>query len=324
MVTIIRTTGIGGPEMLVAEKQTLPPPANGEVRIRQHAMGVNFLDLYYRRGVLPLPPEGMILGFEGAGEILACGEDAGDWKPGQRVAYVTPLAGGYARERNLPATSLVSLPDAIDYAVAGGMMLRGITAHMVLKHVARVAAGDMVLVHAAAGGMGSLLGPWGKALDARMIGTTGSAAKAETALALGYETVLRSDDPQLAAKLHDLSNGRGVDVTIDGLGGSYLRQSFEFTRPFGHIVSIGESAGSIPDLVALEMGPRRALTLSRPGIFAYIADPARYRLAASDFFAALESQAFSTPVISRYPLEQAGQAQQDLEERRTQGAVVLI
>jgi len=228
----------GGPEELQVERLALAPPGEGEVRVRQLAAGVNFLDVYHRSGAYPLAALPAVIGVEGVGIVEALGPGVQGLAVGQRIAYAGQ-PGAYAAARNLRAGYAVALPDAVSDQAAAGALLRGITAHLLFAHVRPLREGDTVLVHAAAGGLGLVLVQWAKALGARVIGTVGSPAKAELALAHGLDRAVLYRGEDFVAAARGFSDGRGVDFAIDGIGGPTLLRSFDAVRPFGMAASIG-------------------------------------------------------------------------------------
>ncbi|MCU9955774.1 quinone oxidoreductase [Burkholderia sp. BKH01] len=315
------------------------PPGAGEVRIRQTAVGVNFVDIYFRTGAHALPALPDALGVEAAGVIDAVGPGVTDLVPGQRVAYAGMPTGSYASLRTMPAGRVLPIPDGLsDDAVAAGL-LKGITVYMLLHRVRQVGAGDTVLVHAAAGGVGLLATQWARALGARVIGTVGSAAKAALVRTHGADAVVdyREEDFVAAARafgggagvdyaIDGIGGGAGVDYAIDGIGGDVLTRTLGAIRPFGMVASIGQVAaiGTRQTIDLDELGPARSIALARPSVLGFIArDVAGYREAAR---ATLERLAggMHVEIGARLPLAQAADAHRLLESRATTGAVVLV
>lgn len=311
----------GGPEVLRPGEIDLPPLGPSDVRLRQAAIGVNFLDVYLRKGVYPLPAFPAVLGVEGAGVVDAVGEAVEHLRPGDRVAYGGPPLGGYAAERVMPAARLAPLPQAVGFETAAAGLFLGLTAHMLLFRVWRTEPGDWILVHAGAGGLGQVLTRWARDLGAHVIATVGSEAKIAAAQAAGAEHVLLHGDPDLAGQVRALSGG-GVQAACDGIGGSLLRTTLDCVRPFGIAASLGQAAGPIPDVSVEELGPRRAISLARPSVMAYAANPAVYAPAAAAVLARL-AQGAPVQIAGAYPLAEAARAHADLEGGRTVGSVLL-
>lgn len=312
----------GGPEQLSVQKAEPQAPGRGQVRIRHQAIGVNFVDIYHRTGLYPLPLPA-VPGVEGAGVIEAVGEDVRDLKPGQRVAYAGALVGAYASTRLLPAERAIPLPDAVSSRMAAASMLRGLTAHMLLTRTWTVGEGTWLLVHAAAGGLGTVLTRWARQLGATVIGSVSSEAKAEIARANGAAHVVIGRDADIVAEVGRLTAGRGVDFTIDGLGGAMLDKSFACTRKFGMVASIGQAAGAIPPIAVTDLGPARSLCFSRPSVFAYSSEPETYRTAAAAVIEAIR-QGFAATPGQDYPLAEVVRAHTDLEAGLSTGSPLLI
>jgi NADPH2:quinone reductase len=310
----------GGPEELRMERLPLAPPAEGQVRIRQLAAGVNFLDVYHRSGAYPLALPATI-GVEGVGIVEALGPGVSGLRPGQRIAYAGQ-PGAYAAVRNLRADYAVVLPEEVPTETAAGSLLRGITAHMLFHHVRPLQAGDTVLVHAAAGGLGLVLVQWARALGARVIGTAGSRAKAELALAHGAERVVMYREEDFVAAAREFTGGRGVDFVIDGVGGPTLLRSFDAVRPFGMAASIGQAGGMPGPVDLLQIGTPRAIAFSRPSVMRFMGDPALYREGAEATLARLAG-GLRVRIGADLPLAEAAEAHRMMEEGRTSGAVLL-
>ncbi|WP_322066806.1 quinone oxidoreductase family protein [Burkholderia ubonensis] len=302
------------------------PPGAGEVRIRQTAVGVNFVDIYFRSGAHPLPALPGVLGVEAAGVIDAVGPGVTGLEPGQRVAYAGLPTGSYATARTLPAARVLPIPDGVSDDAAAAGLLKGITAYMLLHKVRTVGAGDSVLVHAAAGGVGLLVTQWASALGARVIGTVGSAAKAALVLARGAEAVVAYRDDDFVAAARAFGGGAGVDYAIDGIGGDVLTRTLGAVRPFGMVASIGQVAavGARQTIDLDELGPARSIALARPSVLGFIArDVDSYREAARVTLERLAG-GMHVEIGARMPLGQAADAHRMLEARATTGAVVLV
>ncbi|RJE83529.1 quinone oxidoreductase [Paracoccus onubensis] len=315
-------TGTGGVEHLETVCVPDEAPAPGTVRIRQAAIGVNFIDIYHRTGLYPLSLPA-VLGVEGAGVIDAIGEGVTGFVDGDRVTYAGAPVGAYAASRILPGIRLIKLPDSIEFRTAAASMLKGLTAHMLLTRTYPVQAGTRLLIHGAAGGLGSILVRWAKHLGAEIIGTAGSEAKAKIARGYGADHVIVGRDVDLVSEVGELTDGVGVDYTIDGIGGQMLLKSLASTRRFGTVASIGQAAGPIPPLPVEAIGPVRSLTLARPSVMGYIADEPTY-LQACEALLDMLSQGISAETGHEYPLTDAAQAQSDLESGCTTGSVLLI
>lgn len=322
MTQIVAMTAVGGPEVLSAATVELPPPGRGEVRIRQTAVGVNFVDIYHRTGLYPVPALPSALGVEGAGAIEAVGEGVESVKIGDRVAYAGMPVGGYAQARNLPATRVVRIPDDVSDRTAAAAMLRGVTAHMLLTRVFPVAAGAVILVHAAAGGLGLILTQWAKSLGATVIGTVGSRNKADLALAAGLDHAILYREQDFVAEVRALTEGRGVDVAYDGVGGDTLVRTLDAVRPFGTVASIGQAAGALPAISLDDLGPRRSLALARPSVFAYANDPAAYGAATCALFERIAA-GMTITIGTELALAEAAEAQTLLERGATTGSILL-
>jgi NADPH2:quinone reductase len=322
MVRSIELVGTGGVEQLQPSRRPLPAPGEGELRVRHDAAGVNFIDVYYRTGLYPLSLP-TVLGVEGAGVVETVGDGVQGFTVGDRVAYAGAPMGGYAEARNLPASRAIKLPDNVDTRVAAAAMLRGLTVQMLLRGPRPAAPGSTILVHAAAGGLGQLLTRWATRMDLTVIGTVSSEAKAQVARAAGAEHVIVGRDADFVAQTLALTDGRGVDVAYDGLGGDYLRRTFDAVAPFGMVVNVGQAAGPVPPVVVTDLS-KQALALWRPSVMAYVTDIPRYRTAAADLLGALATGDLTVEIGGEYALEDAGQAHADLEAGRTTGSLLLI
>lgn len=312
----------GAADLLKPQNITIGAPAAGEVCIRQSTIGVNFVDIYFRNGLYPLPPGQTVLGLEGAGTVEAVGPDVATLAVGDRVAYAGFPLGGYAERRILPASRLVKLPDAVSERVAGSTMLRGLTAHMLLHRVYPIKTGDWLLVHAAAGGVGQLVSRWARRLGAHVIGTVGSEAKIAVAREAGVETVLLHTAPDWPDEVRRIADGKGVHLAIDGIGGTMLSKTLSTVRPFGIAASLGQPAGPIPPVDIAQLSSPRSIGLMRPSVLAYANDAGMYLQGAADLFAAL-SDGLINPIGAEYPLAEAALAHADLEAGRTTGSVIL-
>lgn len=322
MIEAIRLRAPGGPEQLQRTRIELAAPAAGEIRVRHSAIGVNFLDVYQRMGLYPLEPSA-IPGVEAVGTVVATGAGVDGIKPGDRIVYAGAPAGAYAGERNLPAWRAVRLPGGLDDAAVASTFLKGITAQMLLSRVHPVAAGTLVLVHSAAGGLGRLLTRWAAERGATVVGTVGSEVKAEVARAAGAHHVIVGRDADFAGELVAWSGGRKADVAYDGVGGETLRRTLDCVRPFGVVASIGQAGGPIPPLDVTELGPRRSLMLARPSVMGFVNNAEDYHRAAGVVLAALAAGVLGG-AGQAYPLAEAARAHGDLESGKTSGALYLV
>ena len=323
MALAIRFHQHGGPEVLRAEQLDLGKPGAGEAQVRHTAIGLNYIDVYDRTGLYPAElPSG--LGREAAGVITALGRRVGGFKVGDRVAYVHPKPGAYSEARNVPVERLVKVPRGISDEEAAALMLKGLTAQYLLRRTYRVARGDAILVHAAAGGVGLLLCQWAKSLGAKVIGVVGSDAKAELARRNGCRHVLILGRDPLAAAVRKLTRKEGVAVVYDSVGKDTFMDSLDCLRPLGMMVTYGNASGPPPAVSPLELSKRGSLFLTRPTLFNYIATRQALDAAARELFAAVKSRAVRVTIGQRYALTDAAQAHRDLEGRRTTGSTVLI
>ena len=323
MPKAIRLHRVGGPEELSFEDVEPGRPGAGQVLLRHTAIGLNYIDVYDRTGLYPMPlPAG--LGREAAGVVIACGRGVKDLKPGDRVAYVHTQPGAYAEERVVPAAILVKLPKAISDEQAASMMLKGLTAQYLLRRTCRVEAGDWILVHAAAGGVGLILCQWAKALGARVIGIVGSEAKAPLAKRHGCKHVLIEGRDDIVERTRALTKGAGVRVVYDSVGAATFMASLDCLAPLGMMVSYGNASGPPPVISPMELAKRGSLFLTRPSLFSYIAKREDLETSARELFAAVKSGKVKLRIGQRYPLAEAAQAHRDLEARKTTGSTVLL
>ncbi|MTJ83663.1 MAG: quinone oxidoreductase [Telmatospirillum sp.] len=321
MTTVVEIAAHGGPEVLMARDLPLRPPGEGEVRIRQEAIGVNFLDVYFRRGTHRPPALPAVLGVEGAGVVEAVGPAVQDIRIGDRVAYAGMPLGGYAGSRIIREERLLPLPDDVSASDAAASLLRGLTAWMLLHRVRTVVPGEWILVHAAAGGLGQLVSRWAKNRGARVIGTVGRASKREVALAAGADHVLLHSDDGWAADAVRIADGEGVHLAIDGIGGAMLASTLSTVRPFGTCASVGWPAGPVPPIAIAELAPNVALM--RPSIISFVEDVDGYRRAAKAFFQEIRNGLIpSRPRL--YALADAAQAHADLEAGQTTAGIILV
>jgi NADPH2:quinone reductase len=318
----IRIHENGGPELLKWEEVDVGDPRPGQVKIRQEAVGLNFIDVYHRTGLykqeLPFTP-----GVEGAGVVEAVGPDVTTLEPGDRVAYAGPI-GGYAEERLIDAGRLVTLPDAISSEQAAGMMLQGLTAHMLLRGVHRVQPGETILVHAAAGGVGLILCQWAKALGATVIGTVGSDEKAELARAHGCDHPVVYTRQDFVAEVERITEGAKLPVVYDGVGRDTFMKSLDCLQRRGIMVSFGNASGPVDPFPPTLLAQKGSLFLTRPTMYDYVATREELETAAKDLFDMVASGKVKIEVKQRFALKDAAEAHRALEARKTSGSTVLI
>jgi NADPH:quinone reductase len=323
MPIAIRFHEYGGPEVLRVEELDPGPPAAGEAQLRHTAIGVNYIDVYDRTGLYPVTlPSG--LGREAAGTITALGRGVRGLRVGERVAYVFPVPGAYSELRNVPAERLVKLPRGISDEQAAALMLKGLTAQYLLRRTHRVARGEAILVHAAAGGVGLILCQWARALGATVIGVVGSEAKAELARRHGCRHVLIAGRDELVPSVKKLTRGEGVAVVYDAVGKDTFMESLDCLRRLGMMATFGNASGPAPPISPLELSRRGSLFLTRPTLFNYITTRAELTAAARELFAAVRARKIRVHIGQKYPLREAAEAHRDLEGRRTTGSTVLI
>jgi NADPH2:quinone reductase len=324
MVAAVRVHKAGGPEVLTFEEIEVGAPGQGQVKLKQHACGVNFIDTYFRMGMYP-SPVGMpfVAGNEGAGEVTAVGPGVTDIKVGDRVAYVAPL-GGYSAERLLPADRAVKLPDNISYEQAAAMMLKGMTVQYLLNRTFKVGKGTICLVHAAAGGVGLIACQWANHLGATVIGTVGSKDKAELAKNAGAHHTILYRDEDFAARVKEITNGKLCDVVYDGIGNDTFPKSLDCIRPLGMFVSFGSASGPIKAFDINLLQHKGSLFATRPTLNHYAAKREDLLATANDLFDKIGSGAVKIPASHKYALKDAAQAHKDLEGRKTTGSVILL
>ncbi len=323
MVHAVRFHRTGGPEVLVWEEVQVADPGPGEVRIRHTAVGLNFVDTYYRSGLYPARlPSG--LGGEGAGVVEVIGRGVRGLKPGDRVAYGSAPQGAYAQARLIAADRLVKLPEDIADTTAAAMMLKGLTAQYLIRQTCRLRRGDTILLHAAAGGVGLILSQWARHLGVSVIGTVGSDAKAQLARAHGCEHVIIYTREDFVQRVHEITAGRKVSVVYDSVGKDTFLKSLDCCAPLGTVVLFGQSSGAVEPFSPALLQAKGSLYLTRPTLYTYAASRASLTRMARELFAVVQSGAVKVPVNQTYPLQEAARAQADLEARRTTGATVLL
>ncbi|PSJ64163.1 quinone oxidoreductase family protein [Pseudaminobacter soli (ex Li et al. 2025)] len=324
MSKAVRIHAHGGPEVLVYEDVDPGRPGPGEVLIRHTAIGLNFLDTYYRTGLYPAPAGlPLIPGGEAAGVVEETGQGV-DWlRKGDRVAYVTSI-GAYSEERVIPADRLVKIPDGISDEQAAAMMLKGMTAEYLVLRTHKVKPGDTILYHAAAGGVGLILGQWAKHLGATVIGTASSPEKIELAKAHGFDHVINYREKDFVAEVKELTGGKLCDVVYDSVGKDTFPGSLDCLRPRGLFVSFGQSSGPIPPFNLAILAQKGSLYATRPTLFGYNATRENLEASAKALFDVVASGAVKIMINQRYPLSEASNAQRDLEGRKTTGTTILI
>ena len=319
----IRIHEAGGPEVLRWEEVEVPAPGSGEVTIKNHACGLNFIDTYQRSGLYPVPlPSG--LGLEGAGTVEAVGPGVTEFKQGDRVAYCSAPNGAYATHRNYPAERLIKLPDSVDFETAAGMMLQGMTVEFLVRRTYPVKAGDFVLFHAAAGGVGTIAMQWLSSLGAVVIGTAGSPEKCAIAKSLGASHVINYRSEDWVKRVKEITDGKGVHVVYDGVGKDTFLPSLDCLRQRGMMVTFGNASGPVPEIPPLILSQKGSLFLTRPTLFHYIASRSDLELSASALFDVVTRGVVKIQIGHRYALKDAAEAHRDLQARKTTGATILI
>lgn len=322
MSKAIRIERHGGPEVLQLVDVDVPPPGAGEVTIRHHAVGLNFIDIYFRTGLYQHPlPHG--LGFEGSGVIEAVGEGVSHLKAGDRVAYGQSPLGAYAERRNMPASQVVALPDGISFDDAAAMMLKGLTAQYLLRQTYRLQGGETILFHAAAGGVGLIACQWARALGVKLIGTVSSPEKAALARENGAWEVIDYSHENVAQRVLELTDGKKVPVVYDGVGKDTWEASLDSLQPRGLLVSFGNASGPVTGVNLGILSQKGSLFVTRPTLGHHVATPEKLKAAADELFGLVQGGQIKLRIDQRFPLAQAGDAQQALASRRTTGATIL-
>jgi len=319
----IRIHEYGGPEQMRWEAIELPPPGPGEVQVRQRAVGLNYIDVYHRTGIYPTPPLPCTLGMEAAGVVEAVGPGVTDLEAGDRIAYASPPLGAYAEARNIAADRLVRLPDGIDFEHGAAMMLQGMTAEYLLRRTYPVQAGQTVLFHAAAGGVGLIFCQWAKYLGATVIGSVGSEEKARIARAHGCDHTILYREENLVERVKAITGGRGVPVVYDGVGKATWEMSLQSLAPRGMMVSFGNASGKVPPVDPVELSARGSLYLTRPTLMTYTADSGELRDSAAALFERVLAGDIRIEINQRFPLAEAAEAHRAMEARETTGSTIL-
>ncbi len=321
----IRFHQTGGPEVLRWEEAELAPPGPGQLRLRQTAVGLNFVDTYFRSGLYPArTPSG--LGNEAAGVVEAVGPDTKGWSVGDRVAYGTGPLGAYAEAVVVPARTVVRVPDSIDDRTAAAALLKGLTVQYLIRQIHHVGPDTVLLGHAAAGGVGLILGQWAKSLGATVIGTASTPEKRELAAANGYDHLIayRDEGVDVVAEVAELTGGRGVDVVYDGVGADTFMTSLDCLCPKGLLVTYGNASGPVAPFSPAILATKGSLFVTRPTLGSYADTPEHTQAMADDLFAAIDSGAVRIRIGQTYPLAEAARAHVDLEAGRTTGSTVLL
>jgi len=324
MTKAIRIHEHGGPEVMRWEEVTVGDPGPGQVRLRHHAVGLNFIDVYHRTGLYPVPSLPSGLGLEAAGVVEAVGDGVVEVKPGDRVAYASPPVGAYAEARLMPADRVVKLPDAIDDRTAAAMMLKGMTAQYLLRRSYRVQSGDFVLIHAAAGGVGLIACQWANHLGATVIGTVGTDDKATLARAHGCHHAIVYTRENFVERVKEITGGKGVAVVYDSVGKAVFMDSLDCLRPLGMMVTFGNASGPVPAFEPGVLAAKGSLFLTRPSLMHYTALREDLVASARELFEVVEKGVVRIEAPQTYPLAEAAQAHRDLEARKTTGSTLLL
>jgi NADPH2:quinone reductase len=314
----------GGPEVLQWVDYDPGQPSPGEVRLRHEAVGLNFIDVYHRTGLYPLPSLPAVPGMEGSGTVEAVGDGVTEVAEGDRVAYAGLPPGAYAQVRRIPAERLVKLPESITTRQAAAMMLQGMTARYLLRGCFDVKTGDTILIHAAAGGVGSIVCQWAKHLGATVIGTVGSEEKAASATENGCDYPILYTKEDFVARVQEITQGRGVDVVYDSVGQATFMKSLDCLRSLGTMVSFGQSSGPVAPLELGLLSAKGSLFLTRPSLMTYTAKREDLLAHARDLFEVFERGVVKVEIRQTYPLSDAARAHRDLEGRRTTGSSILL
>ncbi len=323
MTKAIQISRTGGPEVMELIDVTVGAPGPGQARVRHAAIGVNFIDVYFRTGLYPQPlPAG--LGLEGAGVVEAIGEGVTEVAVGDRVAYTGRPNGAYAEVRNLPADILLRLPDEIAFETGAAMMMQGLTVQYLFNRTAKLKAGDTILFHAAAGGVGLIAAQWARAIGVHMIGTVGSEEKAQLAREHGCAHVINYNSENFVERVKEITGGKKVSVVYDSIGKDTFFGSLDCLAPLGLMVSFGNASGAVPDFSLGELASRGSLFVTRPTLFSYASDRVALLEMAADLFEMVASGKVKIDVRQRYALADVATAHADLEARRTIGSSILL
>lgn len=324
MAKIIRVVEHGGPDVLMLAEAKTPEPVEGEVLLRQTAIGLNYIDTYHRTGLYPVPGFPFTPGLEGAGVVVKTGPGVVDLKEGDRVAYASAPLGAYASERVMPAARLVIIPDTISDDQAAAMMLQGLTSWYLSCKTYPIKTGDWVLIHAVVGGVGTILCQWAKDLGATVIGTTSSKAKADQAIKNGCDHVILYTEENFTDRVREITKGEGVHVVYDGIGKDTFEGSLDCLRRRGMMVTFGNASGPVPPVNPLELTNKGSIFLTRPKLADYTTTTEELREGAAALFDVVGRGAVKIAINQRYPLSKAADAHRDLEARKTTGSTILL
>lgn len=323
MVKAIQFHSTGGPEVLQWEEVTVGDPGPGEIRVKHTAIGLNYIDTYHRTGLYPLPlPHG--IGMEGAGHVTAIGNGVTDLAVGDRVAYAGPPPGSYAEERLMAASTAVKIPNSVDDETAAAMMLKGMTAQYLIRQTYPVKAGDTILIHAAAGGVGQIVCQWAKSLGATVIGTVGNDEKAEMVRALGCDHPIVYTREDFVEKVMDITAGAKLPVVYDSVGRDTFMKSLDCLQPLGTMVSFGQSSGAVPPLDLGIFAQKGSLFFTRPTLMTYTANRADLLAMTDDLFTVVQNGTVKIAIDQRFALQDARAAHEALEGRQTTGSTILL
>ena len=324
MTHAIRIYENGGPEALKWEPYEPGDPGEGEVQVRHEAVGLNFIDVYHRTGLYPLPALPAVPGLEASGVVEQVGSGVADFKQGDRVAYAGVPPGAYSQVRCIPAHRLVKLPASISFETGAAMMLKGMTARYLIRGCYPVKAGDVILVHAVSGGVGSIVSQWASHIGATVIGTVGSPEKAEKAKANGCHYPVLYEEEDFSEVVQKITEGRGVDVVYDSVGQATFMKSLDCLRPLGTMVTFGQSSGSVPPIDPGILAAKGSLFLTRPSLMTYTEKREDLVAHAEDLLAAVDNGAVKIDIGQTFPLAEAARAHRELEARKTTGSTILI
>ena len=320
----IRVHETGDASVMQWEEVKVADPAAGEVRLRHTAIGLNFIDIYFRAGIYPSPQLPFVPGLEAAGVIESIGENVSGFEVGDRVAYASPPIGAYAESRLMPAGRLVKLPDSIDDRVAAAMMLKGMTAHYLLRRIFKAGPGTTLLLHAAAGGVGLIACQWARYLGATVIGTVGSDEKAELACSHGCDHAILYREEDFVARVHEITEGEGVDVVYDSVGKDTFLKSLDCLKPMGMLALFGQSSGAVEPFDLGLLSAKGSLFVTRPTLMNYVDKREDLENTAEELFEVIRKGVVNADIRQERPLLEAAAAHRDLESRRTTGATLLI